>query len=209
MTLSLIKLFLPVVLTFTIGIFITPFFTDVFYKHKMWKKVPRIIDGAHPKDEMSEAFKKLGTDKMETHTPRVGGLIIWVSVVISTVILFLISYFFPTELTTKLNFVSKNQTLLPFIALLIGALFGLVNDLMTIYVKEGVFVNGFPRRYMISFVTLVGIAFALLYSALADFSAPTVRYDQHDQLTLEFKDPKSEATLQMSVSSWHTALGAC
>jgi phospho-N-acetylmuramoyl-pentapeptide-transferase len=160
MTLSFIKLFLPVVLTFTIGIFITPFFTDVFYKHKMWKKVPRIIDGAHPKDEMSEAFKKLGTDKMETHTPRVGGLIIWVSVVISTVLLFLISYFFPTELTTKLNFVSKNQTLLPFIALLIGALFGLVNDLMTIYVKEGVFVNGFPRRYMISFVTLVGIAFA-------------------------------------------------
>jgi phospho-N-acetylmuramoyl-pentapeptide-transferase len=167
MTLSLIKLFLPVLLTFIIGILITPFFTGIFYKYRMWKKVPRHLDGESKKDEMSAAFKALGTDKMEMHTPRVGGLIIWVSVVISAIILFLVAYLNPTDVTTKLNFVSKNQTYLPFAALLIGALFGLVNDLMTIYIKKGAFVNGFPRRYMIGFVALVGLVFATwFYSKL-------------------------------------------
>ncbi len=160
MTINLIKLFLPVVLTFTIGIFITPFFTTIFYKYKMWKKVPRTIDGDHKKDEMSAAFKALGTDKMEMHTPRVGGLIIWVSIVLSSLLLLVLSAIHPTDITTKLNFVSKNQTVLPFVALLVGALFGLINDLMTIYVTRGTFVNGFPRRYMISFVTIVACTFA-------------------------------------------------
>lgn len=160
MTLSLIKLFLPVVLTFIIGILITPFFTSIFYKYRMWKKVPRTIDGDNKDDLMSPEFKALGTDKMEMNTPRVGGLIIWVSVVISAILLFLVAYFSPTDVTTKLNFVSKNQTYLPFVALLIGAIFGLINDLMTIYVKKGTFVNGFPRRYMIGFVALVGLMFA-------------------------------------------------
>lgn len=170
MTLSLIKLFLPVVLTFVVGITITPFFTGIFYKHKMWKKVPRKVDGTCPEDEMSEAFKKLETDKMETHTPRVGGVIIWISVIISTVLLFVIAYCFPTEITTKLNFVSRNQTLLPFLALLIGAIVGLVNDLMTVYIEKGTFVNGFPRRYMITMVTLVGLFFSLWFYFKLDVS---------------------------------------
>jgi phospho-N-acetylmuramoyl-pentapeptide-transferase len=160
MIIDLVKIFLPVVLTFTLGIMITPFFTNVFYKYKMWKKVARNIDGESKNDTISEAFKALGTDKAETRTPRVGGVIIWVSIVISTLLLFVVAKVHPTDITTKLNFVSKNQTLLPFVALLVGALFGLVNDLMTVYVKKGVFVNGFPRFYMISFVTIVGAVFA-------------------------------------------------
>jgi phospho-N-acetylmuramoyl-pentapeptide-transferase len=163
MSLSLIKLFLPVVLTFTIGILITPLFTDIFYKYQMWKKVPRIVDGAKKKDEMSEAFKKLGTDKMELHTPRVGGMIIWVSVIFATASLFLISFLVPTEITTKLNFISKNQTVLPFLALLVGAIIGLVNDLMTVYVKGGLFINGFPRWYLVGIVALSGLIFSLWF----------------------------------------------
>lgn len=158
--LDLIKISLPVVLTFMIGIMITPIFTGVFYKYKMWKKVARNVDGATKDDTMSEAFKALGTHDAETRTPRVGGLIIWVSIVLATLLLLLVAKFHPTYVTTKLNFVSKNQTYLPFVALLIGSVFGLINDLMTIYVKKGIFVNGFPRSYMITFVTVVGLVFA-------------------------------------------------
>ena len=157
--LDLIKIFLPVVLTFIVGILITPFFTDIFYKYKMWKKVARNVDGDHHKDTMSEEFKSLRTHETEIHTPRVGGVIIWASIIISTLVLFLVAKLNPTLVTTKLNFVSKNQTYLPFIALLVGAVFGLINDLMTVYVRKGVFVNGFPRSYMITFVTLVGLVF--------------------------------------------------
>jgi phospho-N-acetylmuramoyl-pentapeptide-transferase len=160
MMLDLIKISLPVVLTFMIGIMITPIFTGVFYKYKMWKKVARNVDGATKDDTMSEAFKALGTHDAETRTPRVGGLIIWVSIVLATLLLLLVAKFHPTYVTTKLNFVSKNQTYLPFVALLIGSVFGLINDLMTIYVKKGIFVNGFPRSYMIIFVTVVGLVFA-------------------------------------------------
>ncbi len=160
MILDLIKISLPVVLTFIIGILITPIFTGIFYKYKMWKKVARNVDGETKNDTMSPAFKALGTHDAETRTPRVGGLIIWVSVVLSTLLLLLVAKFHPTYVTTKLNFVSKNQTYLPFVALLVGAVFGLINDLMTIYVKKGIFVNGFPRSYMISFVTVAGFVFA-------------------------------------------------
>jgi UDP-N-acetylmuramyl pentapeptide phosphotransferase/UDP-N-acetylglucosamine-1-phosphate transferase len=109
MMLDLIKISLPVVLTFMIGIMITPIFTGVFYKYKMWKKVARNVDGATKDDTMSEAFKALGTHDAETRTPRVGGLIIWVSIVLATLLLLLVAKFHPTYVTTKLNFVSKNQ----------------------------------------------------------------------------------------------------
>jgi phospho-N-acetylmuramoyl-pentapeptide-transferase len=163
MELSLIKLFLPAVLTFIIGIMITPIFTDFFYKHEMWKKVARNVDGQAKSDEMSDAFKKLNHHGKELHTPRVGGMIIWVSVCLSALLLFLIPTFFPSEVGQKLNFVSKNQTLLPFVGLLVGAFIGLVNDLLTIYRREGKFVNGFPRAYMIMLVSLAGLLFGLWF----------------------------------------------
>lgn len=163
MQLSLIKLFLPAVLTFSLGIAITPFFTDFFYKNKMWKKVARKVDGTDKKDEMSAEFKRISNGDHELHTPRVGGMIIWASICLSALILFLIPTFLPNEVSQKLNFVSKEQTLLPFIALLIGAFLGLVNDLMTIYVTRGVFVNGFPRKYMLSLIAITGIAFAFWF----------------------------------------------
>ncbi len=164
MELSLIKLFLPAVLTFFLGIFITPTFTTFFYKYKMWKKVARKVDDGLPqKDEMSLEFKKISNDHKELNTPRVGGMIIWVSICLSALILFLIPTFLPSYVSQKLNFVSKNQTLLPFIALLVGAGIGLLNDLLTIFVTKGKFVNGFPRKYMLSMIFVSGLFFALWF----------------------------------------------
>lgn len=177
MSLDLIKLFLPAVLTFFLGILITPTFTTFFYKHKMWKKVARKVDdGMSAKDEMSAEFKRISNAEKELHTPRVGGIIIWFSVCLSALILFLIPTFFPEDLSQKLNFVSKNQTLLPFIALLLGSGLGLVNDLMTVYVKSGKFVNGFPRKYMISFVALFGLAFALWFFLKLGLNSVTIPF---------------------------------
>lgn len=159
-SLSLIKLFLPALLTFVIGIFITPSFTTFFYKHKMWKHRTRTSDGDLGKDhEMSAEFKRISNGHQELHTPRVGGMIIWASICLSALVLFLIPTFFPAEISQKLNFVSKEQTLLPFVALLAGALLGLVNDLCTVYISKGEFTNGFPRRYMLMLIALAGFAF--------------------------------------------------
>lgn len=163
--LSLLKLFLPALMTFVLGIAITPFFTDFFYRHKMWKKTARNIDGDKACDEMSSEFKRItnGHTEVELHTPRVGGMIIWASICLSALILFLIPTFFPNDVSQKLNFLSKEQTLLPFVALLVGAALGLLNDLLTVRAVKGTFVNGLPRRYMISMIALAGLTFALWF----------------------------------------------
>ncbi len=173
MDLSLIKLFLPVVLTFLIGIFITPSLTTIFYKYKLWKKTPRKenkIDenipvnehGVRPGD-VSEAFQKIHNAHDELRTPRVGGIVIWASIVLCAVILFILATIFPSEFTQKLNFISKNQTILPFIALILGAVWGLADDLMCVTITKGRFSNGFPRKMMFGFVAVVGLFFGLWF----------------------------------------------
>ncbi|MEK7060248.1 MAG: hypothetical protein AAB970_01350 [Patescibacteria group bacterium] len=126
MLLNLVKIFLPMVVALLIGLFITPTATRFFYKYKMWKKYSR--NGA----TFSE-FQKIHNQEEELKTPRVGGIIIWVSVLFSTLIFYLISIFFPSDFSAKINFLSNNQTLIPLFVLLFGSLLGLWDDLIQIY----------------------------------------------------------------------------
>ena len=126
MLLNLVKIFLPTVVAFLIGLFITPTATHFFYKYKMWKKYSR-------NESTFSEFQKIHKQEEELKTPRVGGIIIWVSILFSTLVFYLISILFPTEITEKINFLSKNQTLIPLFVLLFGSFLGLWDDLMQIY----------------------------------------------------------------------------
>src|SRR3989344_297208 len=130
MLLNLVKIFLPMVTAFLLGLFITPFATHFFYKYKMWKKYSRNGTTVPNSD-----FQKIHNEREELNTPRIGGVIIWVSVLFTTLLFYLISILFPAPLTEKLNFLSRNQTLIPFFTLLLGALLGLWEDLIQIYGK--------------------------------------------------------------------------
>lgn len=125
---DVVKIFLPAVICFMVGILITPTLSNFFYANKLWKKKAR-SDGL-----MSNDFNSIHKQKesLETSTPTVGGSIIWISVLISILLVFLISYFFPSPLTQKLNFLSRSQTLLPLALFLLGALLGLVDDALEI-----------------------------------------------------------------------------
>ena len=167
-SLSLVKLFLPIFITFVVGMAITPVLTDFMYKHKMWKKTPRkigadhIIDAngkMHP-DAISKEFQKITNVESEIKTPRVGGMVVWMSVLVTSALIFLVFIMFPNDFTSKLEFISRNQTLLPFLGLVAGSLVGLVDDLLCIKATPGKFVNGLPRNYMIGIVTLLGLMFA-------------------------------------------------
>lgn len=127
MLLNLVKIFAPTTLAFVLGILITPIATHFFYKYQMWKKFSR--NGATTAAE----FPKIHNEEAELHTPRVGGMIIWLSVLLTVAIFYFVSRWFPNEVTTKMNFLSRNQTLLPFYTLLAGALLGLWDDLIQIY----------------------------------------------------------------------------
>ncbi len=124
---DLVKIFLPTAVAFFLGLLITPVATHFFFKYKMWKKYSR--------SESSSAteFGKIHNSNAELNTPRVGGIIIWVTVLLTTIIFYFISVLFPSDYTEKLNFFSRNQTLIPLVTLLLGALIGLYDDLMQIY----------------------------------------------------------------------------
>ena len=77
MIFSIAKLFVPAAISFFIGVLITPKVTKFMYEKKLWKGRPR-----RDQAEMSEAFSKINNTEEETKTPRLGGVIIWISVFI-------------------------------------------------------------------------------------------------------------------------------
>lgn len=128
MILNVVKIFLPTALTFAIGILLTPRLTSYMYKHKLWKKKARSEDSEITNDD----FKKINNSAQEISTPRVGGVIIWLSVLISISLMWIISKAFPSDLSSKLDFFSKSQTLIPLASLLFGSLLGLIDDIKQI-----------------------------------------------------------------------------
>lgn len=152
MIINVIKVVVPSILAFLLGIFITPFFTNLFYKYKMWKKSPRCEAG------VSQAFQDVHNTTNELSTPRVGGVIIWVSVLLTVIVIYLMAIIFPGELTEKLNFLSRGQTLVPLATLLFASLIGLTDDLLQIlgkgdYSKD----NIIYRKVKIACVCLIGL----------------------------------------------------
>lgn len=127
MYLNLIKIFVPTTLAFFLGLFFTPIATHFFYKYKMWKKYSR--NGT----TIAPDFSKIHNEKDELNTPRVGGIIIWMSVLLTILLFYLASILFPSESSFEMNFLSRNQTLIPLFTLLFGSLLGLWDDFIQIY----------------------------------------------------------------------------
>ncbi len=151
---NVVKIFLPATIAFVFGIAITPLFSHYFYKYRLWKKVPK---GHKEKDPMTEAFTKIHNQKEETSTPRVGGIIIWFSVFITVMLIWIVSMFFPTDSLTKLNFLSRNQTILPFFSLIIASIIGLLDDLLVVYGNGAEEVDGISRKDRILAVIAIGL----------------------------------------------------
>ena len=148
---DLLKIFLPTALAFFLGVFMTPIATHFFYKYKMWKKYSRNLSTVSD-------FSKIHNEKEELKTPRVGGIIIWLSVSIIIFIFYLASILFPSILSEKLNFLSRSQTLIPFFTLLFGSLIGLADDLVQIY-GTGKFAQDHTswRNWKIFLVTFISL----------------------------------------------------
>jgi len=124
MELLIIKLLLPAIIAFCIGILITPLLTYHLYKYKVWKKQGgKTAIGGHTAVE----FNRLKGES-ETKTPRMGGVVIWGSVVVTISILGLGNLLSTNSFFSDLFFLSRAQTWIPFATLLIGAFIGLLND---------------------------------------------------------------------------------
>lgn len=178
---DIIKIIFPTVLTFLLGIVITPFFTKYFYKYKMWKKSPRT------EAQTSDAFNNIHNAELETRTPRIGGVIIWVAVLLTVGIIYLLSIFFPSDLTQKLNFFSRSQTLVPLGAFFFAAFIGLIDDLIQVFGQGDETVDDLIyRKVKIILVTLIGIVISLWFYYKLDFSSVHIPFNGDLELGLWF-----------------------
>ncbi len=120
---EVIKVFVPAILTFVIGMGLTPLLTDYLYRNKLWKKksVERTIDG-----HAANISASLHRDE-EKKVPRMGGVIIWASTALAVFILLLLAELFG-GIFKQFDFLSRSQTWVPLSALLVGACVGLIDD---------------------------------------------------------------------------------
>lgn len=151
----IIRILIPTVGAFLLGLATTPLFTYFFYRYKMWKRSARIDSKDNP-DMLKEAgplIKKIHNSE-ETRTPRVGGIIVWFSVILVVLLTQIFSLLFPEHI--DFSFITRSQTLLPFASLLVGAAIGLTDDILQIFGSKKQLAIGIPRSMRISLIALLG-----------------------------------------------------
>lgn len=167
MILDVVKILLPTVLAFLIGIGITPTITNYLYANKMWKKKVKsvTVDGRE-----ATVFMSLHKDK-EINTPRMGGSIIWLSAFISAFIIWFLAKIVHLESFVSLEFISRNQTWIPFCTLLLGALVGLVDDMMEIRGVGDQKAGGLSAKKRLLFVAFIATIIASWFYSKLGISA--------------------------------------
>ncbi len=152
MEITIIKVLAPTAIAFIVGILITPTISHYLYHFQMWKKVAGKGNGYGGGG--TPIFDKLHKQR-DTNTPRMGGIVIWLSVLITICLLYGLHFIFPDRLLGTLNFLSRSQTWLPLSALLIGAFVGFLDDLFVVRGTGKHFAGGLPlsQRLMVVGVT--------------------------------------------------------
>ena len=150
---SVIKIFFLATIASVFAILWCPLLTNFLYKHKLWKTSARkkAISG-----EDAVVFNNLHKEK-EVGTPRMGGLLIWVTVVLITFFFYLLSLIFPNTWVAQLNFLSRSETWLPLFTLVVASIVGLADDFLTVrgwgkYIGGGI---SFKKRLLL--VVLIGL----------------------------------------------------
>lgn len=174
MILNVFKVFGLAAFTFFLAFFLTPFFTHYLYKYKLWKKSSR-SDATNP---VTDEFRKIHNHGEEASTPRIGGVLIWGSVVLVSGLVWIVSKLFPAELALKINFLSQNQTWLPLAVLIVASIIGLVDDFFQIFSsRKGDFSpEGLPRRIRILSVLIIGVLCGLWFFLKLDMNSINIPF---------------------------------
>jgi len=116
------KIFILSTVSFVLALSLTPFLTHFLYKYNLGKgirdaKVAPIFAAMHQ--------KKAGT-------PVMGGILVWVTVLIMILGVLALGRIFD-GFWEKMNFFSRNETLLPLGALIASAIVGLIDDFIDVW----------------------------------------------------------------------------
>jgi phospho-N-acetylmuramoyl-pentapeptide-transferase len=182
MAINLIKVILPAVVAFIVGMAFTPFLTNYLYKNKMWKKKAKTvsIDGGG-----TPIFNSLHAEK-EVNTPRMGGIVIWASVLITTIIFWIFGYIFSGGIFSKLDFLSRDQTWIPLFILIFGAVVGMVDDILEIKGIGGNYAGGLSLKKRLLLVGLISFLISLWFYFKLDVNTINIPFMEGINLGLFF-----------------------
>jgi phospho-N-acetylmuramoyl-pentapeptide-transferase len=152
-TFNLIRLLIISALTTTFALLWAPCLIKILKKNKFWKKREQLKTITNTEATVLKSLRKAGISK----TPRGGGLLIWISVLLIISLSFIISKIPAVWWFEKVSFLSRSETWLPLFALIVGSLIGFIDDFLTVQDK-GKYVRGgmsFTKR-MIAII-LIGL----------------------------------------------------
>lgn len=173
MILNVLKVFAPSVIAFVIGIGITPFLTDYLYRNKMWKKRAGKVA---PDGKATPIFNALHKER-EVGTPRMGGIIIWASVLVTTLLMWLLGVLDSSPLAQKLDFLSRNQTWLPLFTLVAASLVGLADDILQVRGTGDYIAGGLSFWKRVIIVTIIGLIGGWWFYARLGVSSIAIPFD--------------------------------
>jgi len=164
--LNIVKVLLPSAIAFSTGILLTPLWTDYLYAKKMWKKssVRTSMDGT-----AASISAQLHNDE-ERKTPRMGGVIVWGSVLVTALMLFVAGMAAGGSFE-KISFLSRNQSWLPLFFLIAGGICGLLDDYLVCNERGTYRGGGLSLTVRLLFVGLLGLFGAIWFYGKLGMSA--------------------------------------
>ncbi len=161
MNTDILKLFLPGTVAFVVGIALTPLISGYLYRHRMWKKKAGKIDFD---GNTTPIFNELHKQK-EVGTPRMGGIVIWASTVITVAIFWVLGHISPGGISHHFDFLSRSQTLIPLAVLILGAFVGLYDDYLEVTGSLARKAGGLSLRKRLMVVAVIGLACGMWFFA--------------------------------------------
>ncbi|MGD0976788.1 MAG: phospho-N-acetylmuramoyl-pentapeptide-transferase [Minisyncoccia bacterium] len=141
---NVVRIFVVATLAFFVSLAVTPLWNKVLVKNRMGKQL---------RQEGAPIFNSL--HKAKEGTPTMAGFIVWGTVVLLTLVFWFLSKTMD-GFWGKMNFFSRPQTWLPFGALVVAGLVGMIDDYLGV-LRIGPKGGGLSMRYQLILYTLVAI----------------------------------------------------
>ena len=145
--LNIIKVLSLTSLSFIFAMLMTPLLSYFLFKYRLVKNIRQ--DGKTP------IFSRL--HKSKEGTPTMGGILIWGTVLLLSLVFFYFSKIFPDSFLASLNFITRKETLLPLGAFIASALVGLLDDWFNIIRQGGGKGGGLTVKHRLFIYALIAI----------------------------------------------------
>ncbi len=143
---AIIKVFSLATISFIVAMLCTPLLSNLLYKYKVGKQIR--ADGDTP------VFTKLHSKK--AGTPTMGGILIWFTTLALAAMFWFLDRVLHLNFFHQLNFLTRQQTLLPLGALLASAILGFIDDYLGIK-GVGTKGGGLRMRFKLFLYTIVAV----------------------------------------------------